>query len=134
VCDFPMKLDLLRRKSECGAEILAGAQGCVYCVVGYRDPQAALDILSEAYAASDDNVGSCELMSSACIDMVLRHIPGTQDPLKAETEWYLLLEWSSSRPRQDGGAGMSEKMERFLADQLEAGREGTIRLVSVGLR
>ena len=87
-----------------------------------RDPQAALDILSGAHVASDDNVGSCELMSRACVDMVLRHIPGVQDPLKAETGWYLLLEWASSRPRQDGSAGMSEKMEQFLADQLEAGR------------
>ena len=87
-----------------------------------RDPQAALDILSGAHTASDDNVGSCELMSRATIDMVLRHIPGVQDPLKAETGWYLLLEWASSRPRQDGSTGMSEKMEQFLADQLEAGR------------
>jgi FAD/FMN-containing dehydrogenase len=86
-----------------------------------RDPRAAIELLSEAHAASDDNVGSCELMSRACTDMVLRHIPGTQDPLKAETEWYLLLEWSSARPRQDG-AGMSDRMEQFLADQLEAGR------------
>ena len=87
-----------------------------------RDPQAAIEILSEAHAASEDNVGSCELMSRTCIDMVLRHIPGTQDPLKAETPWYLLLEWSSSRPRKDGAEGMSEKMEQFLADQMEAGR------------
>jgi FAD/FMN-containing dehydrogenase len=54
--------------------------------------------------------------------MVLRHIPGTQDPLKADTPWYLLLEWSSARPRRDGTEGMSEKLEQFLADQLEAGR------------
>jgi FAD/FMN-containing dehydrogenase len=87
-----------------------------------RDVRAAVDILSEAYAASDDNVGSCELMSRACTDMVLRHIPGLQDPLKAETEWYLLFEWASSRPRQDDAAGMSDKMEQFLADQLENGR------------
>ncbi|MGY4326508.1 FAD/FMN-containing dehydrogenase [Bradyrhizobium sp. LB7.2] len=87
-----------------------------------RDAKAAIDLLSEAHAASDDNVGSCELISRACTDMVLRHVPGTQDPLKAETEWYLLLEWSSARPRQDGGTGMSDKMEQFLADQLEAGR------------
>src|ERR1700751_3310881 len=87
-----------------------------------RDPQAAIDILSEAHAASDDNVGSCELMSRACTDLVLRHIPGTQDPLKAQTDWYLLLEWASSRPRQDGATGMSDKMEQFLADQLDAGR------------
>jgi FAD/FMN-containing dehydrogenase len=87
-----------------------------------RDPQAAIEILSEAHAASEDNVGSCELMSRSCTDMVLRHVPGTQDPLKAETPWYLLLEWSSSRPRKDGAEGMSEKMEQFLADQMEAGR------------
>ena len=87
-----------------------------------RDPQAAVEILSEAHAASEDNVGSCELMSRAGIDMVLRHIPGIQDPLKAENGWYLLLEWSSSRPRQDGATGMSDKMEQFLADQLDAGR------------
>jgi FAD/FMN-containing dehydrogenase len=87
-----------------------------------RDPQAAIEILSEAYAASEDNVGSCELLCRAATDMVLRHIPGVQDPLKAETEWFLLLEWSSSRPRADGAEGMSEKMEQFLADQMEAGR------------
>lgn len=87
-----------------------------------RDPQAAIEILSEAHAASEDNVGSCELMSRACTDMVLRHIPGTQDPLKADTPWFLLLEWSSSRPKADGTEGMSEKMEQFLADQMEAGR------------
>jgi FAD/FMN-containing dehydrogenase len=87
-----------------------------------RDPRAAIEILSEAHAASEDNVGSCELMSRACTDMVLRHIPGTQDPLKADTPWYLLLEWTSSRPKADGDEGMSEKMEQLLADQMEAGR------------
>src|SRR5882724_8328870 len=87
-----------------------------------RDPQAAIEVLSEAHAASEDNVGSCELMSRAATEMVLRHIPGTQDPLKADTPSYLLLEWSSSRPKPDGSEGMSEKMEQFLADQMEAGR------------
>ncbi|MGH6777357.1 MAG: FAD-binding oxidoreductase [Bradyrhizobium sp.] len=87
-----------------------------------RDPQAAIEILSEAHAASEDNVGSCELMSRTAVDIVLRHIPGVQDPLRLDTPWFLLLEWSSSRPRSDGSAGMSEKMEQFLADQMEAGR------------
>ena len=87
-----------------------------------RDPQAAIEILSEAHAASDDNVGSCELMSRAGTDVVLRHIPGVQDPLKADTNWFLLLEWSSSRPKADGAEGMSEKLEQFLAEQFETGR------------
>ncbi|WP_422000218.1 FAD-binding oxidoreductase [Reyranella sp.] len=87
-----------------------------------RDPQAAIEILSEAHSASEDNVGSCELMSRAGVDMVMRHIPGVQDPLKADTPWFLLLEWSSSRPRTDGAEGMAEKMEQFLAEQFENGR------------
>ena len=87
-----------------------------------RDPRAAIEILSEAHAASEDNVGSCELMSRAGTDMVLRHIPGTQDPLKVDSPWFLLLEWTSSRPKPEGGEGMSDKMEQFLADQMEAGR------------
>ena len=87
-----------------------------------RDPQAAIEILSEAHGASEDNVGSCELMSRASTDMVLRNIPGTQDPLKADTQWFLLLEWTSARPKAEGAEGMSEKMEQFLADQMEAGR------------
>jgi len=87
-----------------------------------RDPQAAVEILSQAYAASEDNVGSCELMSRAATDMIMRHVPGLQDPLRADTPWYLLLEWSSSRPKPEGGEGMAEKMEQFLAAEIESGR------------
>ena len=87
-----------------------------------RNPQAAVEILSEAYAASEDNVGSCELMSRAATDMIMRHVPGLQDPLRADTPWYLLLEWSSSRPKPEGGEGMAEKMEQFLAAEIESGR------------
>jgi len=87
-----------------------------------RDPQAAVEILSQAHAASEDNVGSCELMSRAATDMIMRHVPGLQDPLRADTPWYLLLEWSSSRPKPEGGEGMAEKMEQFLAAEIESGR------------
>ena len=87
-----------------------------------RDPQAAIEILSEAHSASEDNVESCEMMSREATEMVLRHIPGVQDPLKADTPWYLLMQWSSSRPRTEGAEGMSEKMEQFLGEQMESGR------------
>jgi FAD/FMN-containing dehydrogenase len=87
-----------------------------------RDPQAAIEILSEAHSASEDNVESCELMSREATEMILRHIPGVQDPLKSDTPWYLLLQWSSSRPKADGAEGMAEKMEQFLGEQMEAGR------------
>jgi FAD/FMN-containing dehydrogenase len=85
-----------------------------------RDPAAAVEILSAAHAASEDNVTSCELMSRQGLEFVLQHLPGTSDPLTAVHDWYLLLEWSSSRPRGNG-AGMSEKMEMFLAGFMERG-------------
>src|SRR6478736_450679 len=87
-----------------------------------RDVQAAVELLSQAHSASEDNVESCELMSREATEMILRHIPSVQDPLKADTPWYLLMQWSSSRPKAEGAEGMSEKMEQFLADQMEAGR------------
>ncbi len=87
-----------------------------------RDPQAAIEILSEAHSASEDNVESCEMMSREATDMVLRHIPGVQDPLKADTPWYILMQWNSSRPKAEGAEGMQEKMEQFLGEQMEAGR------------
>jgi FAD/FMN-containing dehydrogenase len=86
-----------------------------------RDPAAAVEILSGAHAASEDNVTSCELMSRQGVEFVLAHLPGTSDPLAARHDWYLLLEWSSSRPRREGSASMAERMEAYLADCLERG-------------
>jgi FAD/FMN-containing dehydrogenase len=85
--------------------------------IAIPSPQAGVELLSLANAASEDNVTSCELLNRISIDMVLRHIPNTQDPVRGEGMWYLLMEWSSTRP----DAGMAAKMEEFLAEQMEAG-------------
>src|SRR5919197_4215657 len=86
-------------------------------------PQAAVDLLSAAYAASEDNVTSCELMGRQGIDLVLQHIPGTADPLADRHDWYVLMEWTSTRPRRDGdnAASMREKMEAYLGEAMEKG-------------
>jgi len=86
-------------------------------------PQAAVELLSGAYAASEDNVTSCELMGRQGIDLVLRHIPGTADPLGEKHDWYVLMEWSSTRARRDGtnAGGLREKMEGYLGEAMEKG-------------
>ncbi|HTR85828.1 MAG TPA: FAD-binding oxidoreductase [Reyranella sp.] len=86
-------------------------------------PQAAVELLSGAYAASEDNVTSCELMGRQGIDLVLQHIPGTSDPLSEKHEWYVLMEWSSTRARREGGnaEGLREKMEAYLGEAMEKG-------------
>jgi FAD/FMN-containing dehydrogenase len=84
-------------------------------------PQAAVELLSGAYAASEDNVTSCELMGRQGIDLVLHHIPGTSDPLAEKHEWYVLMEWSSTRPPREGDNSVSlrDKMETYLGEAME---------------
>ncbi|MCW5746237.1 MAG: FAD-binding oxidoreductase [Alphaproteobacteria bacterium] len=86
-----------------------------------RDPAAAVELLSRAHAASEDNVTSCELMGRLGIELVLKHIPGSTDPLVEPHDWYVLLEWSSTRPAPAHGGGMLAKMEAFLGEAMEEG-------------
>ncbi|HEY6983932.1 FAD-binding oxidoreductase [Reyranella sp.] len=86
-------------------------------------PDAAVELLSGAHAASEDNVTSCELMSRQGIDLVLKHLPGAADPLTDRHDWYVLLEWSSTRARREAGneGGLTEKMEGYLGEAMEKG-------------
>ena len=92
--------------------------------IAVPSPEAAVELLSGAHAASEDNVTSCELMSRQGIDLVLRHIPGSVDPLAERHEWYVLMEWASTRARRPGAnaTGLAEKMEGYLGEALEAGQ------------
>ena len=86
-------------------------------------PEAAVELLSGAYAASEDNVTSCELMGRQGIEFVFKNIPGSTDPLAQKHEWYVLLEWASSRPPRDGEnqSGLRDKMEAYLGEAMEKG-------------
>src|SRR5262245_40116675 len=91
--------------------------------IAVPSPEAAVSLLSGAHAASEDNVTSCELMARQGIDLVLKHIPGATDPLSERHDWYVLMEWSSTRPRREGAnqTGLSEKMEAYLGEAMEQG-------------
>jgi len=86
-------------------------------------PQAAVELLSAAYAASEDNVTSCELMGRQGIDLVLQHIPSTADPLSERHDWYVLMEWASTRPPREGDntGGLRDKMEAYLGEAMDKG-------------
>ncbi|SKA20029.1 FAD/FMN-containing dehydrogenase [Enhydrobacter aerosaccus] len=91
--------------------------------IAVPSPDAAVALLSGAHAASEDNVTSCELMARQGLDFVLKHIPGSVDPLTEIHDWYVLLEWSSTRARREGGneGGLREKMEAYLGEAMEKG-------------
>src|SRR5690554_6818507 len=62
--------------------------------IAVASPEAAVQLLAGANAASEDNVTSCELMGRQGIDLVLEQIPGSTDPLAARYDWYVLMEWA----------------------------------------
>src|SRR5260370_42586055 len=57
------------------------------------------------------------------IDLVLQHIPAMADPLREKHDWYVLMEWSSTRAHREGGNAESlrEKMEAYLGEAMEKG-------------
>jgi len=77
--------------------------------------QAAVDLLSFARARSGDTVTTFELMNRLSVEMVLRHVPGTQDPLAAISPWYVLIELSS--PRE--GGNLTGTLEEILGEAME---------------
>ena len=60
------------------------------------DPEAAIKLFGMARNASADLLNAYELISRIGMDMVLKHIPNTKEPMKNTYKWYVLLEFSSS--------------------------------------
>ncbi|HEY4275484.1 MAG TPA: FAD-binding oxidoreductase [Rhizomicrobium sp.] len=63
-------------------------------------PAAALTLLGHMQARTGGLLSSFELISRPTLEMVLKNIAGTRDPLAAPSPWYVLMEIS-------GGAGAS---------------------------
>lgn len=81
------------------------------------DPAAAVRLLTCAQQRLGARVTAFELVSRVCLELVLRHIPNTRDPLTEVSPWYVLLEVS------DGGAPepLLAEVEALLEAALEAG-------------
>src|SRR5690606_32575119 len=58
-------------------------------------PSAACALLGRARRASADRVVSAEYVSRAALELVLKHVAGSRDPLDAPYPHYLLLELAS---------------------------------------
>jgi len=85
--------------------------------VAVPDPRAAVEFLTRARIASGDRVVTFELIPRLPLDLVLRYIPGTRDPLAKAYDAYVLFELASSQPGDD----LRGLMETVLSDAMEAG-------------
>ena len=84
--------------------------------VAVPSPQAALDLLNRAQGRAGGTITGFELIARIGIDFVLRHLPGSRDPLAAVHPWYVLMELSSP-----ASEGLRATAEAILAEGLEAG-------------
>jgi FAD/FMN-containing dehydrogenase len=75
------------------------------------DPDKVLALLALARNLTGDGVFAFEMISRFALDLVLRHIPGTSDPLAAPAPWYVLTDLTVAR----------EVAEAFLAAAFERG-------------
>ncbi len=71
--------------------------GNVTAFAGLSDPAQAVELLALLRAEVGDNISAFELISRNCLELVLKHIPGTRDPLEAKHPWYVLTELTDAR-------------------------------------
>lgn len=84
--------------------------------VAVQDPAAAVALLSQLRATVGDRVSAFELIGRSALDLVLRHIPDSRDPLGGNTAWQVLLELSDTMDTDLAGA-----LQAVLAGALETG-------------
>ena len=81
--------------------LFAKPRGRSVAFVGLKDPNAALRLLDVARAQAASGLTAFELIPRIGVDVVLRHVPGTRDPIAGRHDWYVLMEVSSSRSEAD---------------------------------
>jgi FAD/FMN-containing dehydrogenase len=64
-----------------------------------------------------DRLTAFEIVQRVCLDLVLRHIPGSVDPLPDRYPWYVLAELSDTLAE----ANLAQAIESALGDAVESG-------------
>ena len=86
-------------------------------LVAIDDPAAAVALLSRLRDSVGERITGFELLSRVCIDLVLRHIAGSRDPLAEAHPWYVLVELSDSVEAR----ALEGLLEEALGSAVEAG-------------
>src|SRR4051812_27786205 len=85
--------------------------------IAVDSPRAAVELLAKLRERLGDLLSAFELISRNCLEAVLAHAPGTQDPLAAIHPWYVLAELADSGEQ----AVLRERVERALFECAEHG-------------
>jgi FAD/FMN-containing dehydrogenase len=91
------------------------ASRCV-AFAAVENPHAAIRLLTLAKSETGGAVEAFELISRLGIELAIKHLPGSREPLESRPPWSVLIETASGEP---GAAEAS--LERLLAAALEEG-------------
>lgn len=94
--------------------------------VAAHDLDDAIKLLGRLQASCGERLTSFEAMSRGQLDLVLRHIPGTRDPLQGAYPWALLIEATDSR----GDSDLALHVEKVLSAALDDGLALDVALAS----
>jgi FAD/FMN-containing dehydrogenase len=78
------------------------------------DPDKVLALLALARDLTGDGVYAFEMFSRFALELVVRHIPGTVDPLTTPAPWYVLTDLTV--PRENAEAYLAAAFERNLIE------------------
>jgi FAD/FMN-containing dehydrogenase len=88
---------------------------CV-ALVGLTSLHAAIDLLARAKDAAGSGLEAFEVISRLGLELVIRHIPGSSDPLAEPHPWYALIEITG-----DSADGAEQTLTTLLGAALEDG-------------
>src|ERR1700688_2235924 len=85
-------------------------------LVGIDSPPHVLDLLARLRAAAGDQVTTFELMPQLAVELTVKHIAGVADPQDLGTAWYLLIELTSTNPRQNLAGLLADELNQAASD------------------
>ena len=98
--------------------------------IALDSPRAAVELLGALRERLGERLSAFELVSRTCLEAVLVHSPGLQDPLAVAHPWYVLAELGDS----GDPALLRERVEGALADCAERGALRDAALAQSGER
>jgi FAD/FMN-containing dehydrogenase len=81
------------------------------------DPAAAVQLLAHLRGACGERISAFEIVSRLCLDLVLKHVPGTREPLPGVHPWQVLIELADTGE----GESLRADFEAAVARAVELG-------------
>ena len=82
------------------------------------DPAAAVQLLARLRGSCGERISAFEIISRACLDLVLKHIPGTREPLQQAHPWHVLIELADTSDTSSLREDFERAVERVVDEGL----------------